>query len=78
MVCQTSCSWADCRLAAESQQIRWLVAREASSHFPVASSPVAGLCGQASAMRVGGCGKVLAQSLCTRLADMERSTDGAY
>jgi hypothetical protein len=29
-------------------------------------------------MRIGGCGKVLAQPLCTRLADMERSTDGTH
>ena len=29
-------------------------------------------------MRIGGCGKVLAQSLCAWLTDMERGTDGAY
>ena len=27
-------------------------------------------------MRIGGCGQVLAQSLCARLANMERCTDG--
>ena len=77
MVYQKSCSRADRRLAG-CQQIRRLVAREASSHFPVASSPIAGSCGQASAMRTGGCGKVLAQPLCARLANVERGTDGTY
>jgi hypothetical protein len=27
-------------------------------------------------MRIGGCGKILTQPLCTRLANMQRCTDG--
>lgn len=40
----------------------------------------AGRCsrGQASTIRIGNRGKVLAQPLCARLANMERCTDGTY
>lgn len=45
---------------------------------PVARLASRGSCGQGFAMRLGGCGKVLAQPLCARLADTERCTDGMH
>ena len=34
--------------------------------------------GQASAIRIGGCDKIVTQPLRARLADMQRCTDGTY